>query len=174
MKITSDRRSFLKYFSIGWLASCFPVVLAACSPNKSDPQTTATKETPATENKEAAKPSETSTPDANKTAQSADAKTPEGFTAIGSVADLDKAGYLQTKTVAVARNPANTQELVAVNPKCTHNGCAVKWVAGEKRYECPCHDADFAADGKVLKGPAKTSLATYPAKIVGDRVFVKI
>jgi cytochrome b6-f complex iron-sulfur subunit len=168
------RRSFLSYFSIGWLASCFPVVLAACAPNKSDSPTAATKETPATDKQEAAKPSETPATNTKEAAKPTDVKTPEGFTAIGSVADLDKAGYLQTKTVAVARNPANAKELLAVNPKCTHKGCDVKWVAGEKRYECPCHDADFAADGKVLKGPAKTALATYPAKIVGDRVFVKV
>ena len=154
------RRSFLGYFSIGWLVSCFPVVLAACSPTKStsDP-VAATTQTP---------------PDEKGTVKPAVAKAADGFTAIGSVADLDKAGYLQTTTVAVARDPANPQKLLAVNPKCTHQGCAVKWVTGEKRYECPCHDSDFAADGKVLKGPATTSLATYPAKIVGTQVLVKI
>ncbi|WP_373539271.1 ubiquinol-cytochrome c reductase iron-sulfur subunit [Chamaesiphon sp.] len=151
------RRSLLGYFSIGWLASCFPVVLAACSPtpSKSDPAT-ANNQTGTTDVKGTAKP------------------TADGFTPIGSVADLDKAGYLQTTTVAVARDPANPQQLLAVNPKCTHQGCDVKWVAGGKKYVCPCHDSDFAADGKVLKGPATTALATYPAKIVGTQVLVKI
>ena len=162
------RRSFLTYFSIGWLASCFPVVLAACAPKKSsntntttDPSIAGTKDTanPAMNDQNTVK---------------TDTKTAEGFTVIGSVADLDKAGYLQTTTVAVARDPANSKQLLAVNPKCTHQGCDVKWVVGEKRYECPCHDSDFAADGKVLKGPASTSLATYPAKIVGTQVLVKI
>jgi cytochrome b6-f complex iron-sulfur subunit len=162
------RRSFLTYFSIGWLASCFPVVLAACAPKKSsntntttDPSIAGTKDTanPTTNDRNTVK---------------TDTKTAEGFTVIGSVADLDKAGYLQTTTVAVARDPANSKQLLAVNPKCTHQGCDVKWVVGEKRYECPCHDSDFAADGKVLKGPASTSLATYPAKIVGTQVLVKI
>jgi cytochrome b6-f complex iron-sulfur subunit len=154
------RRSFLTYFSIGWLSSCFPVALAACAPNKSATQTTATSEAPGAGDKGTAKPS------AKKTA--------DGFTVVGSVAELEKAGYLQTKTVAVAKDPANPKKLLAVNPKCTHQGCDVKWMAGEKKYECPCHDSDFAADGKVLKGPATKSLATYPAKIVGTQVLVKI
>jgi cytochrome b6-f complex iron-sulfur subunit len=164
-----DRRSFLGYFSVGWLTACFPVVLAACTPTKTNSATTAT-----TEDK-TAKPATTATTENKETTKPATQATAAGgFTVIGSVADLDKAGYLQTKEVAVARDPADATKLLAVNPKCTHNGCAVKWIAGEKKYECPCHDADFAADGKVLKGPAKTNLATYPVKIVGTQVLVKV
>jgi cytochrome b6-f complex iron-sulfur subunit len=153
------RRSFLTYFSVGWLTSCFPVVLAACAPTKSITQATTTDASP------------TSDESAEK---SATKKTADGFTVVGSVAQLQKAGYLQTKAVAVSRDPANPSKLLAVNPKCTHQGCDVKWMAGEKKYECPCHDSDFAADGKVLKGPATKPLATYPAKIVGTQVLVKV
>jgi cytochrome b6-f complex iron-sulfur subunit len=153
------RRSFLGYFSIGWLATCFPVVLAACAPNQATTETT--KNTaPASDDKVSAKP------DTKKTA--------DGFTVMGSVTQLEQAGYLQTKDVAVLKDPANPKQLLAVNPKCTHQGCDVKWVAGEKKYECPCHDSDFAADGKVLKGPATKPLTTYPAKIVGTQVLVKV
>lgn len=154
------RRSFLGYFSVGWLATCFPVVLAACAPNKSESQATAKTDEPTAADKGKTKP--------------AAKKTADGYTAIGSVAQLEKAGYLQTKQVAVSRDPANPKQLIAVNPKCTHQGCDVKWVAGEKKYECPCHDSDFAADGKVLKGPATAPLATYPVKIVGTQVLVKV
>jgi cytochrome b6-f complex iron-sulfur subunit len=152
------RRSFLTYFSLGWLTTCFPVVLAACTP-KSVTQVTTTDD-PGAENKD--------------TAKTATKKTADGFTIIGSVAQLQKAGYLQTKEVAVSRDPANPTKLFAVNPKCTHQGCDVKWMAGEKRYECPCHDSEFATDGKVLKGPATKPLATYSAKIVGTNVLVKV
>jgi cytochrome b6-f complex iron-sulfur subunit len=150
------RRSFLGYFSIGWLTACFPVVLAACAPDRSTTQTTAKTEPPASDDK-----------------SKIDKKT-EGFTVVGTTAQLAKAGYLQIKGVAVSRDPANPQKLIAVNSKCTHNGCEVKWLAGEKRYDCPCHDAEFAADGKVLKGPASRPLATYPVKVVGTQVLVKV
>lgn len=151
------RRSFLTYFSLGWLASCFPVVLAACAPVNS------TTQEPVAEDKGRGKKS---APPLVKTA--------DGFSIVGTVANLDKTGRLQAKEVAVLRDPSNPKKLLAVNPKCTHNGCIVNWVAGEKKYECPCHDSDFAADGKVLKGPATEPLATYPAKIVGAQVLVQI
>jgi cytochrome b6-f complex iron-sulfur subunit len=150
------RRSFLGYFSIGWLTACFPVVLAACAPNKSATQTTTQTAPPASNDKIAI-----------------DKKT-EGFTVVGSTAQLAKAGYLEIKGVAVTKDPANPQKLIAVNSKCTHKGCDVKWVASEKKYDCPCHDAEFAADGKVLKGPASSPLATYPVKVVGTQVLVKV
>ena len=140
------RRSFLTYFSLSWLTACFPVILAACAPSSS----TQVNSKPATK------------------------KTADGFTAVGATTELDKAGYLQTQAVAVVKNPTNPRQLLAVNPKCTHDGCDVKWLPGEKKYECPCHGAEFSADGKVLKGPATVSLATYPAKVVGTQILVKI
>jgi cytochrome b6-f complex iron-sulfur subunit len=146
------RRSFFTYFSIGWLTSCFPVVLAICTPNKSTAQTIADRDP--------------TKPDATK--------IDAGFTVIGTVADLEKNGYLQTKEVAVLRSPYNPQKLIAVNPKCTHQGCDVKWVAGEKKYVCPCHSSSFEANGEVINGPATKPLAAYPAKIVGTQVLVKI
>jgi cytochrome b6-f complex iron-sulfur subunit len=153
------RRSFLTYFSLGWLTACFPVVLAACAP-KSTTQSTANADAPAAEGKSPIKP--------------ALKKTADGFSIVGSVAELEKTGYLQSKEFAVSKDPTNPTKLIAVNPTCTHKACTVKWSAEAKKYDCPCHDSAFAADGKVIKGPAKTNLAIYPAKIVGDQVLVKI
>ncbi len=150
------RRSFLTYFSLGWLTSCFPILLAACAPKS----TIATTTEALADDKGTAKP--------------ATKKTADGFTVVGSAAQLEKAGYIQTKEMAVSIDPANPKQLMAVNPKCTHQGCNVKWIPGAKKYECPCHNAEFAATGKVLKGPAVKPLATYAAKIVGTEVLVKI
>jgi cytochrome b6-f complex iron-sulfur subunit len=154
------RRSFLTYFNIGWLTSCFPIILAVCAPTKSTAQTITNRDRFNTGNKDNPKPG-TTTIDA-------------GFTVVGTVADLQKDGYLQTKEVAVLRNPYNSQQLIAVNPKCTHQGCDVKWVDGEKRYTCPCHSSNFEANGDVINGPATKPLAVYPAKIVGTQVLVQI
>jgi cytochrome b6-f complex iron-sulfur subunit len=154
------RRSFLAYFSIGWLTSCFQTVLAAFNPTKSIAQAKPSGDSPTINNPDGAKPT--------------DSKIPKAFTRVGSVADLDKNGYLQTKEVAVLRDPNNSERLIAVNPKCTHQGCDVKWAAGQKQYQCPCHGSNFGADGEVLNGPATKPLAAYSAKIVDTQVLVEI
>ena len=162
------RRSFLGYFNIGWLATCFPIVLAAYAPAKSNAasksdvtdRSIAGNDVLITGDKDRAKP----------IAQ----RKSEAFTVVGSVSDLDKNGYLQTKGVAVLRSPGNPNKLIAVNPKCTHQGCDVKWAAADKKYACPCHGASFDANGEVLNGPATKPLAAYSAKIVGTQVLVAI
>jgi cytochrome b6-f complex iron-sulfur subunit len=61
------RRSFLAYFSIGWLTSCFPMILAACDPRQAVAQ---------------GKPAVN-----GQTKPNGDTST--GFTLVGSVADFD-------------------------------------------------------------------------------------
>jgi carotenoid phi-ring synthase / carotenoid chi-ring synthase len=48
----------------------------------------------------------------------------------------------------------------AISLTCTHQGCTVK-MAADGKFHCPCHGAVFAADGKVLKGPAQRNLSKY-------------
>ncbi len=156
------RRSFLTYLGVGWAASCFPLVLSACS---SDGKTGDKKSAV-----DAADPS----PKANA-ASATDVAAAGGFKSVGTVAQLDKAGSVGVdKKVIVIRDPANKAKLIAVNPTCTHEGCIVKWEASDKKFGCPCHAASFAPDGKVKSGPAPTALATYSAKIEGGKVLVKM
>lgn len=51
---------------------------------------------------------------------------------------------------------SDSQEAISLT--CTHQGCTVK-KAVDGKFHCPCHGAVFAADGKVLKGPAQRDLA---------------
>ena len=143
-----NRREFLMWVGIGGVASSLPVALVACSPKAEKPQSPTTP------------------------------TRADGFQSVGTVAELQK-GPILTKdfssngSVLVVSNPANSKTVLAVNPTCTHKGCAVEWKADEKSFICPCHDAKFSADGKVLKGPANKSLATYEAKTEGDAILVK-
>jgi cytochrome b6-f complex iron-sulfur subunit len=157
-----QRRSFLTYFGVGWAASCFPLVLAACDQgtkkSASDPKVAENSSTSET------KPATTGT----------EIAAAGGFTVVGTTAALDKAGKIGDKKVSVVRDPADKSKVLAVNPTCTHKGCTVNWKAAEKKYECPCHDAYFGADGKVKKGPATIPLTAYDAKIEGGKVLVKL
>jgi cytochrome b6-f complex iron-sulfur subunit len=46
----------------------------------------------------------------------------------------------------------------AYSAVCTHLGCLVKWVSGEKIFYCPCHAGKFDLSGKVIAGPAPEPL----------------
>ncbi|WP_413200726.1 FAD-dependent oxidoreductase [Nostoc piscinale] len=54
--------------------------------------------------------------------------------------------------------PVGSQQAISLT--CTHQGCTVQ-KAEDGSFQCPCHGAKFAADGKVIKGPAKRDLAKF-------------
>lgn len=144
-----NRREFMMWVGIGGIASSLPVAIAACTPQSEKSQAPATP------------------------------RRTDGFQSIGTVAELNQKGQILNKefagsSVLVVSNPANSKAITAVNPTCTHKGCTVEWKADKKAFFCPCHDAQYSPDGKVLKGPAEKSLATYDAKIEGDAVLVKV
>ena len=43
-------------------------------------------------------------------------------------------------------------------PRCPHMGCALKWNAAERSWDCTCHGSRFAEDGKLLNTPAQKRL----------------
>ncbi len=143
-----NRREFLTWVSVGSLASSLPLAIAACSPKS-------------TESKSVSPSSRT-----------------DGFESVGTVTEFKQKGQILNKQssvgpLLVVSNPSDPKTVSAVNPTCTHWGCTVEWKADQKSFVCPCHDATFGADGKVIKGPATKPLPTYIAKIEGDSVLVK-
>ena len=44
---------------------------------------------------------------------------------------------------------------------CTHLGCTVAHFSSDGKFHCPCHGSVFAADGKVLHGPAPRPLQWF-------------
>jgi glycine/D-amino acid oxidase-like deaminating enzyme/nitrite reductase/ring-hydroxylating ferredoxin subunit len=63
-----------------------------------------------------------------------------------------------THPVAVYRDDKGAlHEMTAV---CPHLKCIVHWNTLEKSWDCPCHGSRFDAYGKVMAGPAVSSLAS--------------
>ena len=60
------------------------------------------------------------------------------------------------RKVAVYRG--DDDEVIGLNPKCTHLGCTVGWNPAAKTWDCPCHGSRFAATGEVVEGPAARPL----------------
>lgn len=53
--------------------------------------------------------------------------------------------------------------LIHPDRRCSHMGCRLKWNPHECTWECPCHGSRFSHQGKLLSGPAQTSVS-IPSK----------
>ena len=56
---------------------------------------------------------------------------------------------------------------------CPHLGCSVKWREPTARFECPCHDSGFDADGARKAGPARRGLDTLPSRVEGGALEIQ-
>ena len=61
----------------------------------------------------------------------------------------------------VIRKSEDPADIMILSSRCTHLGCTVNWVPDANKFVCPCHDAAFDADGKVLDGPPPAPLDRY-------------
>ena len=59
-----------------------------------------------------------------------------------------------------------------INAICTHLGFVVPWNRGANKFMCPCHGNRYDATGKVVRGPAPSSLALASVSVENDNVFV--
>jgi menaquinol-cytochrome c reductase iron-sulfur subunit len=66
-------------------------------------------------------------------------------------------------TAWVLKNANN--QVVAYGPDCTHLGCAYHWDTGKNEFVCPCHNSIFAADGRVIGGPAPRPLDRFETRV---------
>jgi cytochrome b6-f complex iron-sulfur subunit len=98
-------------------------------------------------------------------------KSTDGFQpVVGPSSILDKQGRVLTDKVLIVRNKG---KLIGVSPFCTHKNCVVNWDGKKQVFVCPCHDAEYNADGKVLKGPAQLPLKSYEVKIQNNAFMIK-
>ena len=153
-----NRREFGNLMGLGMIATSLPVAIAACTPKDTVSDAPADAPAAAPAEKIDSKPRE------------------DGFAALGTVVDLDTNGYLSKKAfiagpVIVIRDPANADDLIALNSMCTQQGCGVEWK--DDAFACPCHGSKFGTDGSVTTGPATEPLDPYEVMIDGDLVLVK-
>jgi len=58
----------------------------------------------------------------------------------------------------VAVYKSSEGKLYAVSPVCPHMKCTVQWNQAEQSWDCPCHGARYAVNGRVLNGPSTADL----------------
>ena len=49
-------------------------------------------------------------------------------------------------------------------PRCPHLGCALRWNAQERSWDCPCHGSRFTESGELLDAPATKDLDSPKVK----------
>jgi len=64
--------------------------------------------------------------------------------------------------------------LLALSLQCTHLGCAITWNKDSGEFDCPCHASSFSMGGEVISPPAPRALDTYPLRIEGGLIKVKL
>jgi Rieske Fe-S protein len=62
--------------------------------------------------------------------------------------------------------------VIALDERCSHQGCPVRYVDDSRRFICICHGAVFSARGKPIAGPANRPLRRREARVVDARVQV--
>ena len=151
-----DRRSFLSWVGVGFLASSLPVAIAACTSESASES----EEPAASEPVAAAPPRE------------------DGFVEVGSLEDLKTNTFLKDKEFSggpllVIQDPQDGAALIALNSTCPHQKCKVDWKQEDGLFACPCHGSKFNPDGTVANGPADAPLGKFEVKTEGDKVLVK-
>jgi Rieske Fe-S protein len=80
--------------------------------------------------------------------------------ALNKVGGVVQINFQDGTSMAVVRTAAGTKGLTAISLSCTHNGVTVMEQDGA--WICPAHGSQFALNGKLRNGPARTSLQKFP------------
>lgn len=65
-------------------------------------------------------------------------------------------------------------EILVLSNICTHLGCGVRWDDSRKAFLCPCHNAVFDIEGKVVSGPPPRPLNRLNYQVRGGEILVRI
>ena len=65
----------------------------------------------------------------------------------------------------ILRRSENPTDILVLSSRCTHLSCRVNWNEEAKGFLCPCHDAMFDINGKVLNGPPPEPLTHFEFEV---------
>ncbi len=95
------------------------------------------------------------------------------FQVVGTLDELEAEGSLTDDMIGVIVLRNAEGDLVALNPTCPHQGCAVDLGDNGEQLACPCHGSQFTLEGELVEGPATTGLTNYEVKTEENNVLVK-
>ena len=74
--------------------------------------------------------------------------------------------------IVVVRTSAT--QATALSATCTHAACLVGYAPAANDLHCPCHNANFALDGSVTRGPTIIPLPVYKAEVGATAIVVDL
>lgn len=97
-----------------------------------------------------------------------------GAPVLTSFTSLVEDAYMKAapKDVAIYVINKGGDEFVIYDDRCTHLGCPYNWSDKDREFQCPCHNAVFDEDGRVLGGPPPRPLDRYEFKVENDVLYV--
>ena len=79
-----------------------------------------------------------------------------------------------SKSYGVFVLQSDSGEVEVLSDVCTHLSCRVNWNEETQKFTCPCHDASFDAEGKVLDGPPPEPLGHFEYSVDAEGVITII
>ncbi len=93
--------------------------------------------------------------------------------AVGREDELRQRRFLQVeisgRTVHIN---ASSDRLVALDLRCTHGNCTVRYTPKQRHFVCPCHGGIFDSEGQVISGPPTKPLAQVPLRNEEGIVYI--
>lgn len=71
----------------------------------------------------------------------------------------------------ILRKSESPNDILVLSSRCTHLSCTVKWNEETRVFVCPCHDASFDAEGKVVNGPPPEPLGHFEYSVDAEGVI---
>jgi menaquinol-cytochrome c reductase iron-sulfur subunit len=78
---------------------------------------------------------------------------------------------ISEKIVYITKDSAG--QLSVLSAVCPHLGCSVQWQDPKKAFICPCHSAQFEANGTRTGGPAPRGMDALESRIVDGHLQVR-
>jgi len=69
------------------------------------------------------------------------------------------------------RRSESPDDILVLSSRCTHLSCTVNWNEATQKFTCPCHDASFNAEGKVLDGPPPEPLGHFEYSVDSEGII---
>jgi Rieske Fe-S protein len=69
------------------------------------------------------------------------------------------------------RRSEDPEDILVLSSRCTHLSCTVNWNEDTQTFFCPCHDASFDAQGRVLDGPPPEPLGHFDFNVDAEGVI---